>query len=102
MSAQHSPGPWWIDDDGFIASGSGDTYLTIAEPHCMDSEGRESEIQANAQLIAAAPELLAALKEMLEAYAWKANETARVIGEENLHSAVRAARKAIAAAEAWT
>lgn len=33
----------WIDDDGFIASGSGDTYLTVADCDCnhLDIDERE-------------------------------------------------------------
>lgn len=54
-----TPGPWWLDDDGFIAAGSQETYCTVAEPRCMEPRGNESEIDANASLIAAAPSLLA-------------------------------------------
>ena len=28
---QHTVGPLWIDDDGFIAAGTGDSYQTIAD-----------------------------------------------------------------------
>ena len=59
MSAQHTPGPWWLDDDHNVAAGSGDTYKTIADPRCMEAEGNEAEIDANARLIAAAPETAA-------------------------------------------
>ena len=62
MTTQHTPGPWWVDDDGFIAAGFGDDYKTIAEPRCMESRGNEAEIDANAELIAAAPDILAALQ----------------------------------------
>ena len=36
MSAEHTPGPRqkgyiWVDDDGFIAHGTGDDYITVAE-----------------------------------------------------------------------
>lgn len=62
--SKHTPGPWWLDDDGFIASGNGDTYETIADPHCSDLDIDERE--ANARLIAAAPELLEALEELVE------------------------------------
>lgn len=57
---KHTPGPWLIND-GFISSGSGETYLIIADPHCskdIDIDERE----ANAKLIAAAPELLNVLQ----------------------------------------
>jgi hypothetical protein len=65
MNAQHTSGPWWVDDDGFVASGSGDDYKTIADPRCMEPRGNEAEIDANADLIAAAPDLLDALQNML-------------------------------------
>jgi len=55
---KHTPGPWWIDDDMFIASGHGEDYKTVASPNCMDSTDHSEEIEANARLIAAAPELL--------------------------------------------
>ena len=61
MTTQHTPGPWWVDDDGFITAGS-DDYKIIAEPRCMEPHGNEAEIDANAELIAAAPDLLAALQ----------------------------------------
>ena len=55
----HTPGPWWIDDDGFVASGNGETYVTVADPHCNNQDIDERE--ANARLIAKAPDLKAAL-----------------------------------------
>jgi hypothetical protein len=61
----HTPGPWWIDDDGFVASGSGDTYTTIADPHCGNQDIDERE--ANARLIAKAPDLRDALQNLLTA-----------------------------------
>ena len=61
----HTQGPWWRDDDGFIAAGSGETYVTIADGDCSDLDIDERE--ANKRLIAAAPDLLAAL-EAVDAY----------------------------------
>jgi hypothetical protein len=29
----HTPGPVWLDDDGRIAAGKGDEYVTLADPH---------------------------------------------------------------------
>ena len=52
MTTKHTPGPWWFDD-GFIASGNGETYVTVADPHCNEQDIDERE--ANARLIAAAP-----------------------------------------------
>jgi len=49
MKTKHTPGPWWIDNDGFIAAGSSDTYKTIADPHCMEpTADNMPEMEANA------------------------------------------------------
>ena len=61
MNTTHTPGPWWRDDDGFIAAGANETYVTVASPNCshdIDIDERE----ANARLIAAAPEMLSYLQ----------------------------------------
>lgn len=55
-----TPGPWWRDDDGFIASGSDETYVTVADFDCsqdIDPDERE----ANKRAALALPDLLAAL-----------------------------------------
>ena len=53
------------DDDGFIYAGSGDDYVTIADPNCSNDIDI-NEREANARLIAAAPELLEALEEAVK------------------------------------
>jgi hypothetical protein len=58
--SRHTPGPWWRDDDGFISAGSGDDYVTIADPQCSDMDIDERE--ANARLIAAAPTMIDLLR----------------------------------------
>ena len=58
----HSQGPWHVDqgDEGFIYSASG---LRVADCYCVGQEAMSArEFPANAHLIAAAPDLLAALK----------------------------------------
>jgi hypothetical protein len=55
----------------------------------------QEEHKANARLIAAAPELLDALRAMLESYAPYHAITAVMQGEQSLHSSVVLARKAI-------
>ena len=50
---KHTPGPWNFSDDGFIYSSDREM---IADPHCSKLDLDERE--ANAKLIAAAPELL--------------------------------------------
>lgn len=61
-NATHTPGPWYRDEDGFIVAGHGDSYVTVASPNCgaLDIDERE----ANACLIAAAPEMLTMLSDI--------------------------------------
>ena len=62
MTTQHTPGPWYIDCQnesaaiGYRAIVDNEGY-TVCSPSPMG--------QANARLIAAAPDLLAALKDLL-------------------------------------
>ncbi len=91
IKLKHTPGPWWRDDDGFVASGNGDTYKTIADPNCSDLDIDERE--ANCRLIAAAPEMLEALEliaginEYSEGEALRCKETAKaIIAKINLGS----------------
>ena len=63
MSAQHTPGPWKLDgaantNDLDIIAPTG--RITMLD--CEISEVSEDVLTANARLIAAAPELLAALR----------------------------------------
>jgi hypothetical protein len=74
MSAKHTPGPWRVVS--FTARGSDDgCYVGISSEHhsClaevvirMKDEPPSLELLANAHLIAAAPDLLAALRAMLD------------------------------------
>jgi hypothetical protein len=70
----HTPGPWRIDVNGsedwsVDYDGPSSTYMTICgarpQPVCFAVEpsayGNDEEVEANARLIAAAPDLLAAL-----------------------------------------
>ena len=56
LSRRISPSPWWRDDDGFIASGAGDSYETLFDADCgmLDIDTRE----ANKDAVMALPELL--------------------------------------------
>lgn len=68
MSKQHSPGPWgWAQDSlytpGHIITGDKRYIASI----CVDDRPKNENI-ANARLIAAAPELLAAIKNLLDGY----------------------------------
>ena len=55
--AQHTPGPWMVDGD---LVRDPDEYV-IAQAWAYYAPGREGQQDANARLIAAAPDLLAAL-----------------------------------------
>ena len=60
---KHTPGPWTIEDDSIEASGAPICVLYDASDFpCWDGPAGqlEAECEANARLIAAAPELLAA------------------------------------------
>ena len=69
----HTPGPWSVETKGSRHFIDGADKLTVAY---VDRAGvRERQTyEANAQLIAAAPDLLAALVEMLEASERPVNE----------------------------
>lgn len=72
MGTKHTPGPWYVQDDHgkrWIETEGNDD--TIAEVHRRKRKGSVyscEEAGANADLIAAAPELLAALQGLLAAY----------------------------------
>jgi len=85
----HTAEKWWIDDDGFIASGRGDDYKTLAQ---IIDTGSNGENNANAALIAAAPELYEACRELLLA-------SEMPYGSSEYPDAVDKARAAIAKAE---
>lgn len=94
--AQHTPGPWSVDgcqivaDQGAVALG---LYGDIEDP---------DQTTANIRLIAAAPDLLAALKAAeADIVAWLTNgaHTAAEIAEDDV---IRQVRAAIAKAEGRT
>lgn len=67
-----TPGPWEFfakltaseNHRGFFIRSAGNNYWALAEVQPADEDGKEGE--SNARLIAAAPELLAALKAIVE------------------------------------
>lgn len=65
MNTKHTPGPWHVSDSGFEVRCSdkvGAFNITVAA--CYAPVLPEVERKANARLIAAAPELLATLKQV--------------------------------------
>lgn len=66
MTTQHTPGPWDLEDHGYkyVISKPGEGYITRDVCRMDGSTMAAFDQKANARLIAAAPELLAALKEL--------------------------------------
>ena len=70
--SKHTPGPWAMPDSGqgriskVGVNGGWDGMIATAD--CGDYARSRSEGLANARLIAAAPELLEALKDMLDGH----------------------------------
>jgi hypothetical protein len=65
LTMKHTKGPWMHDDDGFIYAGSGEDYVTIADPNCTKDLDLD-EMEANARLIAAAPEMIKFIHEFAQ------------------------------------
>jgi len=63
---QHTPGPWSSDTDAYVINNSDEVLADVfyIESHSPDLDPRLIR-KANARLIAAAPELLAALEDLL-------------------------------------
>lgn len=62
MSGQHTPGPWAVHPvSARVDAFSGGTPLPVCELLWPTDERSEAETEANAHLIAAAPEMLDAL-----------------------------------------
>lgn len=95
MNARHTPGPWVVQKSNGLHDGQHDFAIhatkakVLAEAFGRDSNGNIISAEANARLIAAAPDLLKALKGFV-------SNSSVVIG---LPHAARAARAAIAKAE---
>lgn len=108
MSGQkHTPGPWHVravfpdptrghrfEPVVSIVARSTQLYATFRLADIPDVAGRDTEEMANAQLIAAAPELLAALVQL-----YNAASLATLPRDSILGAAFDAAREAIAKAQ---
>lgn len=72
MNAKYTPGPWAIDPDDRPGMGWNNHIVRLADPNIaicfMSHSGRKdnSQCEANARLIAKAPELLECLRELFE------------------------------------
>ena len=78
MSATHTQGPWFTHYEGAVLHVIPCTHPTAGTVQICTANGTayraKSETEANFRLIAAAPELLAALIEILDASNKPANE----------------------------
>lgn len=97
--SKHTPGPWrQFEHNGNVMVCAGPSHLaTVAIGGAMD----ESSDRANARLIAAAPELLDALRTILEYAECYDDAGPRAAGWQSaeLRADIEAARAAIAKAE---
>lgn len=96
-----TPGPWYTGEDtvslanrAFIGIGNGASHVGYAS---ITSACRMEEAQANARLIAAAPELLEELQALVKCF-WEGRPKKDVKRDYHLMVQVEAARKAIAKA----
>lgn len=95
--SKHTPGPWQYSFEGgtvaFILESDG---ATVAKISVTENSTAHSTLAANARLIAAAPELLAALKDCVF---WYANRDDELWPFEKQPPEIQRAMAAIAKAE---
>lgn len=90
----HTPGPWVVRDRWYIhVDHEGETYCH-AEVKCGPTIPHDSpEHEANARLIAAAPDLLTAVTELLEVRDWWTTEKIRAVRKKAEAAIAKATRK---------
>jgi hypothetical protein len=93
MTTNHTPGPWRVEGKEVVSL---DRFVCLIDSHGPD----DTEKRGNAHLIAAAPELLAALKELQEKFV-EVSERYRGASWCYGAEAVSNARAAIVKAEGW-
>jgi hypothetical protein len=65
MKAKHTPGPWEVREGAYIFAPDG-SYVAKTTGNIKDYQENAKTEEANARLIAAAPDLLAALEETIK------------------------------------
>lgn len=67
-SADHTPGPWHVDDDGFTVRDGNDDFVAEARSFAYTDDGEEDlpTNGPNARLIAEAPAMYDALKNFFD------------------------------------
>ena len=93
--SNHTPGPWEIKrhfDPGYKFI-SAPKHTALAQVvWCMEDEDRSPECEANAHLIAAAPELLEALQEALDDWGFDEPDCVRLEWADKAGAAIAKAR----------
>ena len=82
---EHTPGPWSVKPDNRAAVNLGDGVAIVCS-QTTNGVIPSGEVQANARLIAAAPELLEALRNILDALDLGFHELA--LSKLNAHEAI--------------
>ena len=90
----HTPGPWDIQDP--LGGGSRNKWIYADGLFIAEVDGEREEAEANGRLIAAAPDLLAALKDAVEYIELQLECSGEDTGEGAM---IRLFQKAIAEAE---
>lgn len=101
MSVPHSPGPWWIKrglDCNTVAVLDARRHYVVEDIRPDADDDPTQEREANARLIAAAPDLLKALK-LVDLYFQRNHISGNFQGDDE-HEAWSAASTAIEKAEA--
>lgn len=100
MKTKHTPGPWYIPTIRANAQDKRPLWETVRskhteEPICRIAQDVAHDAEANARLIAAAPELLAALRLLIEWYDGQHGDPG-VLGSQSVEDARAAIAKATA------
>ena len=91
----HTPGPWLACEPGAYSDFDGHSSVILGDDRRIAVvQGDHEEAVANAHLIAAAPDMLAALEQLLEAF----NENANDLNDIPADQAVAMMESAIAKA----
>jgi len=88
---KHTPGPWTVESDGSSITMGGQVVITGPSP---DGSTRDEE-KANARLIAAAPELLANLENIISAIEYGITTEIMIECANRENSYIAQAKKAI-------
>lgn len=87
--AKHTPGPWFYNGDEGSETAKYGHNVNTARGVIAEIEERGGKTEHNARLIAAAPELLAALEKLIASY-----DPAQRPAEYGWHDAIAAVKRA--------